>query len=301
MGSVLSDWSGFTLTRRLPAASIAVMTSSTGSRDRFHALAAETMDVVRTGSYRVGGRRVDITEQVAAAVSGTRLILPDARLTKGATWSGPTMVEVRNESSLAAARRLGPGTACLVFASARNPGGGFLNGAQAQAQEEAIARSSALYATQTSVPEFYEHHRRDGSLLYSDRVIVSPDVPVFRDDDGALLADPCTVTFLTAAAPNRSAIERSQPAAGREINATLVRRAARVLDVAAAHGNHRLVLGAWGCGVFGNDPAEVATAFAEALAGRSRFEHVTFAILDPRPGRPVLGTFERRLRQGEPR
>ncbi|GHH66499.1 TIGR02452 family protein [Promicromonospora soli] len=268
----------------------------TRSRDRFRALAAETVDAVRAGSYRAGGRRVDIAEQVAAAVTSTRLILPDARLARGATWSGPTTIEVRHESSLEAARRLGPGTACLVFASARNPGGGFLNGAQAQ--EEALARSSALYATQTAVPEFYEHHRREASLLYSDRVIVSPLVPVFRDDDGALLAEPYAVTFLTAAAPNRSAIARSQPAATREIAATLIRRAARVLDVAAAHGNHRLVLGAWGCGVFGNDPAEVATAFAKALVGRPRFEHVTFAILDPRPGRPVLTAFESCLRQG---
>jgi uncharacterized protein (TIGR02452 family) len=256
------------------------------------------MDAVRTGGYRVGGRRVDLAPQVAAAVAGTRLALPDASLATGAAWTGPTTVEVRDESSLTAARRLGPGTACLVFASARNPGGGFLNGAQAQ--EEAIARSSALYTTQTAVPEFYEHHRREGSLLYSDRVIVSPAVPVFRDDDGALLTEAYPVTFLTAAAPNRAAIERNQPAAAGEITTTLVRRAARVLDVAATHGSRRLVLGAWGCGVFGNDPAEVATAFAEALADRPWFEHVTFAILDPRPGRPVLAAFERRFRPREP-
>lgn len=273
------------------------MTSSTGRRDQLRTLAAETMDLVRAGSYRVSGRRVVIADQIAAAVTGTRVILPDTRLPTPSTTAGTATVEVRNESSLAAARRLGPGTACLVFASARNPGGGFLNGAQAQ--EEAIARSSALYATQTAAPEFYEHHRRDGSLLYSDRIIVSPDVPVFRDDDGALLADPYPVTFLTAAAPNRSAIERNQPAAAREISTTLARRAARVLDVAAAHGARRLVLGAWGCGVFGNAPAEVATAFAEALAVRPRFEHVTFAILDPRSGRPVLGAFERRFPTGE--
>ncbi|MFI2364569.1 TIGR02452 family protein [Promicromonospora sp. NPDC019610] len=68
-----------------------------------------------------------------------------------------------------------------------------------------------------------------------------------------------------------------------------------MLDVAAAHGSRRLVLGAWGCGVFGNDPADVASAFAEALAERPRFEHVTFAILDARPGQPVLGAFESRL------
>ncbi len=252
------------------------------------------MDAVRAGSYSAGERRVDIADQVAAAAAGTRLILPGTPLSEGAAWSGPTTVEVRDESSLAAARRLGPGTACLVFASARNPGGGFLNGAQAQ--EEAIARSSALYATQTSAPEFYEHHRRETSLLYSDRVILSPDVPVIRDDDGVLLAEPYPVTFLTAAAPNLSAIERNQPPAVGEVRATLARRAARVLDVAAAHGSRRIVLGAWGCGVFGNDPADVASAFAEALAERPRFEHVTFAILDARPGQPVLGAFEKRLR-----
>ncbi|MFJ3404665.1 TIGR02452 family protein [Promicromonospora sp. NPDC090134] len=270
------------------------MTSSNRSRDRFRALAAETMDAVRAGSYSAHGRRVDIADQVAAAVAGTRLILPGTQLPEGAAWSGPATVEVRDESSLAAARRLGPGTACLVFASARNPGGGFLNGAQAQ--EEAIARSSALYASQTAAPEFYEHHRRETSLLYSDRVILSPDVPVIRDDGGTLLAEPYPVTFLTAAAPNLSAIERNQPAAVGEVGATLARRAARVLDVAAAHGSRRIVLGAWGCGVFGNDPADVASAFAEALAERPRFEHVAFAILDARPGQPVLGAFEKRLR-----
>ncbi|GAA2227940.1 TIGR02452 family protein [Promicromonospora sukumoe] len=251
------------------------------------------MDAVQTGGYDVNGRHVTIAAQVSAAVAGTRLILPDAPLPESTTWSGPTTVEVTDESSLAAARRLGPGTACLVFASARNPGGGFLNGAQAQ--EEAIARSSALYAAQTTVPEFYEHHRREASLVYSDRIIVSPDVPVFRDDDGALLAEPYPVTFLTAAAPNRSAVERNQPAAVRDVVPSLFRRAARVLDVAAAHGSRRLVLGAWGCGVFGNDAADVASAFAQALAGPPRFEQVTFAILDHRPGRPVLGAFERSL------
>lgn len=51
-------------------------------------------------------------------------------------------VEVTTESRLAAARRLGDATAALVFASARNPGGGFRTGARAQ--EEDIACACAL-------------------------------------------------------------------------------------------------------------------------------------------------------------
>jgi len=260
----------------------------TDRRSHYRALAAEAIDIVRSGRYQAGGRRVDLTEQVAASIRTTRLVLPEAPL-QPVTQATTATIEVREESSLAASRQLGPGTACLVFASARNPGGGFLNGAQAQ--EEAIARSSALYATQTSVPEFYEHHRREKSLLYSDRVIVSPGVPVFRSDDGALLPDPFTTTCLTAAAPCRAAIERNQPEAVPQIPATLARRAGRMLDVAAAHGCRRIVLGAWGCGVFGNDPAGVATAFRDALATRPAFEHVAFAILDTRPGQPVLRAF----------
>jgi uncharacterized protein (TIGR02452 family) len=100
---------------------------------------------------------------------------------------------------------------------------------------------------------FYAYQRRRPELTYSDRVIYSPAVPVFRDDTGVLLPVPYRVSFLTAAAPNRSAITRTQPERLADIPIILRRRATRILDVAAADGHRRLVLGAWGCGVFGND------------------------------------------------
>jgi uncharacterized protein (TIGR02452 family) len=203
-------------------------------------------------------------------------------------------VEVTNESSLAAVRRLGGDVACLVFASARNPGGGFLNGAQAQ--EESLARGSALYLCLRAAGDFYAHHRAHPELTYSDRVIYSPSVPVFRDDKGAVLTVPYPVSFLTAAAPNRSAIARSQPQHLPDLPAVLARRASRVLAVAAAHGHRRLVLGAWGCGVFGNDPATVATAFAAALRRSPWFDEVVFAVLDRQPATPTHAAFTRALR-----
>jgi uncharacterized protein (TIGR02452 family) len=257
-------------------------------------MATETMAIIEAGGYRsAGGLHVRIGESLRAAVEGTRLYFPAEEipvpLPRG---TAAAVTEVTNETSLSAARRLGEGTACLVFASAKSPGGGFLNGAQAQ--EESIARSSALYPCQISAGEFYDFHRRHRDLRYTDRVIYSPGVPVFRDDDGALVDEPYAVSLLTAAAPNLGAIvEAGQPEAAASVPDVLAVRAERVLAVASAHGHRKLVLGAWGCGVFRNDPAVVAAVFAAALArARGRFDHVVFAVLDRQRGAPTHAAFK---------
>ncbi|MFC5670231.1 TIGR02452 family protein [Streptomyces incanus] len=210
-------------------------------------------------------------------------------------------IEVTGESSLEAARRLtgeGDGThsvpAVLNFASARNPGGGYLNGAQAQ--EEALCRASALYVCLLRAAEFYDHHRTHRDPFYTDRVIHSPAVPVFRDDRGRLLDEPFPVGFLTSAAPNAGVILRTAPERAAEVPRALAVRAERVLETAVAHGYRRLVLGAWGCGVFRNDPAQVAAAFRAPLEPGGRFagafEHVVFGILDRTRGSEIRTAFE---------
>jgi uncharacterized protein (TIGR02452 family) len=54
-----------------------------------------------------------------------------------------------------------------------------------------------------------------------------------------------------------------------------------------------LVLGAWGCGAFGNDPFRTAHDFREALQRRfgGVFEEVVFAITDWTEDRRFLGPF----------
>jgi uncharacterized protein (TIGR02452 family) len=126
-------------------------------------------------------------------------------------------------------------------------------------------------------------------------VIYCPDVPVFRDDKGNLLDRPYTTSFLTAAAPNLGAIVRNQPEHTADVPAVLARRARRVLEVAAAHGHRTIVLGAWGCGVFRNDPATVAGTLADALQVVDRFDRVVFAIRDGLPGTPVYRAFVQRF------
>lgn len=264
---------------------------------RLRGIAKETEEIVRAGRYAApGGRGVRIGDEVAAALAGTRLFGPGPVAVTPDT-DRTTVFEVTGESSLQAARRLtgaGPGpVAVLTFASARNPGGGYLNGAQAQ--EEALCRGSALYATLLRAPEFYAHHRADRSPFYTDRVIHSPGVPVFRDDRGTLLTTPYTVGFLTSPAPNAGVIRSREPEQAHRIPAALASRAGRVLETAAVRGYRRLVLGAWGCGVFMNEPAVVAGAFHAHLTGEGRFsghfDEVVFGVLDRTRGGPAQAAF----------
>lgn len=262
---------------------------------RLRAIASQTVAIVEDGQYRSpGGHEVSLAADIASAVEGTRLYAPGDPADVPDPGSTAPVIEVTNETSLQAARRIGGTPACLVFASAKNPGGGFRTGAQAQ--EESIARASALHACLESVPEFYAFHRRQRDLRYSDRVIYSPGVPVFRDDTGTLLEQTYPVSFLTAAAPNLGAILRDQPGAAGGVPGILAARAGRVLQIAAAHGHRTLLLGAWGCGVFGNDPAVVAAAFAGQIAQSGGwFDRIVFPVYDRQAGAPAYTAFARTL------
>ncbi|MGC9380538.1 TIGR02452 family protein [Streptomyces sp. MH13] len=267
---------------------------------RLRGIAQQTEQIVMAGCYRASdGREVPIAAAVEKAREHTRVFGPSP-VEPASPVPVRTVFEVTGESSLEAARRLGGEVAVLNFASARNPGGGYLNGAQAQ--EEALCRASALYTCLLRARGFYDHHRAHRDPFYTDRVIHSPGVPVFRDDRGRLLDEPYTAGFLTSAAPNAGVVLRTAPERAAELPAALTARAGRVLETAAAHGYRRLVLGAWGCGVFRNDPAEVAGAFRTQLGPGGRFaeafERVTFGILDRTPGGRVRAAFARVFPEG---
>ncbi|WP_330461141.1 TIGR02452 family protein [Streptomyces sp. NBC_00820] len=275
---------------------------------RLRGIAAETEAIVAAGGYRApDGAEVSLTAEVEAARAATRMYGPEPVLVPAGAPGAPetgTFFEVTGESSLEAARRLAAGApvAVLNFSSARNPGGGYLNGAQAQ--EEALCRASALYTCLLQARAFYDHHRAHRDPLYSDRVIHSPAVPVFRDDRGRLLARPYAAGFLTAAAPNAGVVRRTAPERAGDLPAALAARAERVLETAALHGYRHLVLGAWGCGVFQNDPAQVAGAFRDLLGPGGRFSqtfaHVVFGVLDRTRGAVVREAFAVAFPEGQP-
>ncbi|HJZ85613.1 MAG TPA: TIGR02452 family protein [Polyangia bacterium] len=270
-------------------------------------VAKETLVIVARGSYRApSGAEVSVREAVDRAVQGTRLYGPEEldRLLEHTSTTmpvrGPT-IEVTPESTAQAGRRLAqaealPAVVALNFASAKNPGGGFLGGAKAQ--EEDLARCSALYTCQLTARDYYDANRACGSMLYTDRIIYSPAVPFFRDHGLRLLEQPFPLSIITAPAPNAGEALRRDPAGQVQIRATLQTRAGKVLAVAQDQGHRVLVLGAWGCGVFRNDPALVAEVFGGWLASPrfvGAFERVVFAIYDRSAGRATLRAFQTRF------
>ena len=259
------------------------------TRDVAAALGESAVMAAQEGFYSTKAGQVTVwRDAVQTACATKQSITPNAVLpsNKRGTFE-ETRVQVTNETTLGASFRLverGLRPIALNFANGVQPGGGFLMGAGAQ--EEVLCRSSALYQTLVGDP-MYEEHRRRQLPESTDWGIYSPNVPVFRLDDGTELDRPWLLSFITCAAPYAPAV--GQPQAGD----LLKQRIHRVLAIAQGYGYAALVLGAWGCGAFANDAQRTAIDFRHALEQEydGAFSEVVFAIADWSPERKFLGPF----------
>jgi uncharacterized protein (TIGR02452 family) len=274
--------------------------SKTKMRNKAKKIAEETLDAIQEQKYKTAsGRTISLDKLIQPAVRRSKLYKPgepDTFADFNAVKNSKPIISVTRESTLEAAWRLSEENPCVLnFASAKSPGGGFLQGALAQ--EESIARSSALYYTLIVHPEMYEENKRtqkDNIGLYLDYAIYSPDVPVIRNDRGDWLDEPYTTSVVTSPAPNRGVIfsdpdapdvgteERSKFFMGMEekIVETLCKRMDQVLKIMIIEKHRTIVLGAWGCGAFGNIPLVVAQLFKDALDKYPYFDNIVFAIYD---------------------
>lgn len=193
-------------------------------------------------------------------------------------------VEVVNESTFEAARRFKNSheddrLCVLNFASAVRPGGGVLNGRQAQ--EETLSRMSSLYLTLLKDDTMYEYNRQQNSPYFSDYMIFSPDVVVFRDDDYRLI-ESYKVSVISAPAVNCSELKKMKKYNEKKVNNVMYNRCRRILDVCLSKGIKNIVLGAFGCGVFGNKPENVSQIFKELIVDEGYgclFDKIIFAII----------------------
>ncbi len=250
--------------------------------------ARQVLQILEDGGYEApSGTWVSVRNQQASAETGTKLYTPELlealRNRSGHRGDRPA-VEVVDGTTQEAARRLSAKLAVVLlnFASAQNPGGGFLVGAGAQ--EEELCRCSGLYRTILTQPAYYSVNRGQQSHLYTDHLMYSPDVPFFHvDTRSPLLKAPYFASVVTTPAPNAGALGLEEPSAAPSIRPTFARRWANVLAVAQGNAHRVVLLGAWGCGAFRNDPVLAAeTARAVLLSPRfaGAFDRVVFAIPD---------------------
>ena len=272
------------------------------NREQLQALAQETVEISRAGRYTLDGKVIlfDAARptELWTAQDLDSLVRETARPAEGPSAA----IEVRGEGTVDAIFRLAggevlcPKIGVLNFASAKNPGGGFLNGSVAQ--EECMAFCSNLYHTQTTGqgPRYYEINRANRDPVYTDTMLIG-DVTFFRTSDYALTEHSITCPVITAPAVNMGIVLRNGDSADRA-KAVMKGRMRKLLALFAKWGCTQLVLGAYGCGVFRNDPEDVARFWQELLEGEGwgrLFETVTFSILE-RPGRDGnIAPFRRRF------
>ncbi len=184
-------------------------------------------------------------------------------------------------------------TAVLNFANPVSPGGGVTVGAMAQ--EECLCRSSNLYMSinaPIAEKEFYFYHKyHDYNGFYSDKIIYSKDITVFKtDNDLPVIMDKSDwykVDVITCSAPylrHRIDIDKAY------LKRVLKDRIKNIFEVATDNKVEVLILGAFGCGAFHNPPEIVAEAFRDVITDYiyGPFSKIVFAIKSTNMNNPEL-------------
>ncbi|MGV3612263.1 MAG: TIGR02452 family protein [Fluviicola sp.] len=259
-------------------------------------IAERTLRIIEEGMYLFEDEKIPVEQQIQHSVEQTVTIAPDAfdqlELEEGTGFS--TSILFKNGTTIEALLEETSGLkiGVLNFASAKNPGGGFLGGASAQ--EESLARSSSLYASLMKDETMYTFNRGRSTYLYSDYMIYSPEVVFWMDDSGKALRTPILADVITTPAPNKGAmIQNRRPEQIEELEKVFKIRMDKMLRLAASRKVECLILGAWGCGVFQNDPVEVASYFQELITAKyeNRFQKIVFAVRDSSKNQAVYNAF----------
>lgn len=213
-----------------------------------------------------------------------------------------TDITVTSDRSFQAAMRLvahNPGckVAVMNFANAFHAGGGVVRGASAQ--EECLCRTSTLYPLiyrKSLYYSFYKYHKDKNTPKASDSLIYTEGVVICKTDEDLPKRmdkkDWVTVDVITIAAPDlrksSNVFFELVNGGGNMNDAELfgyhVKRAIHMFTVAASKGADVLVLGAFGCGAFQNNPEVVARAYKIAIQEFPKvFKKIEFAVYCP-PG-----------------
>ena len=251
-------------------------------------IAKETKRIIKEGQYELAGDIIKLPAidygkvKVISPQLGEELLLANKE-TEKAVLNNICIVP---EDSFQAAKRYN-NPLVMNFANAHKPGGGFELGATAQ--EEALCRCSTLIASigSAEAKEMYQYNNSHVIPVESDYMLLS-EVCVFRNEKCELVRDPFLAGVITVLAPNRIGLAALTPV--EKIDAAMIKRIQIMLLAAKANKYKSLVLGAWGCGAFHNNPENVAKCFKTVLEDygfAKYFDHICFAIYGSENGKNI--------------
>lgn len=291
----------------------------------------ETLQILEQGSYTMNGTTIKLKlskeemekacvllpedVQDICSLRAGRNIHSRSRDFKKASATGRCGFSCENIDSFTAARRQyerfgfsfekdAKPVLVLNFANPVNPGGGVRWGARAQ-EEDLCRKSSLLRSLESrSAADYYRYNRGRNTYMGSDAMIFSPQVEILRDEKGNLLSETVIVAVLTCGAP--MVTYGKEGMSEEKYQDMLFGRITKMLKCAAYFGYQYLILGAWGCGAFGNDARVISDLFYKAfkemsfygLRGNDCFRQIDFAVLDRTAGQYNLNEFCRNFASG---
>lgn len=240
--------------------------------------ANELLDILNKGTYIVGNRRVIIPEYKEATYYKHTELGKLTEVTEQTANVSDLNITIINKSTVDAViyeASKSNSVGVLNFASAMNPGGGFIKGAMAQ--EEALCQASTLYI-QLKDGQMYKDNKNTcwGKGYYNNSMNVC-ETYFIKDGKGSLLANPAKAIVVTSAAANLSRIENVNK---QEIYDLMYNRMEEIIKMFIRYECKTVILGAFGCGVFKNDPNDIANIWKELLEiYGGHFNKVVFAIM----------------------
>ena len=280
----------------------------------------DTMNILDQGYYMFNGKRIDL-KLSKKQMEDIQVYLPDdiKRISEDKDFQhihviGRVGTSCENRDSFSLARDRMENASYLMsssekpvlvlnLANATHPGGGVRRGATAQ-EEDLCRKSSLLLSLESNKAEAYYRYNRalrdkTGTELGSDAIMITPQVEIIKDENGNLLPESAVVAVMTCAAPNLKYSPQGMP--DDEYRGLLYGRITGMLKVAAHLGYQVLVLGAFGCGAFKNDPHVVSDVFYKAMKEfnydgmglKDFFRRIDFAVMDNTPEKTNFNEFFR--------
>ena len=178
-----------------------------------------------------------------------------------------TVINSDTVSALVEYYKLGK-TGVINMASFKRPGGGVAKGSVAQ--EECLFRCSTIHKDIST----------DLYPLKEDEALLTKDVMFFKDKYYQTMY-PAFADVVTIAAFNLNKFGGNKAKTfENEPEYEQVMRDKIRLMLSLFKGCENIILGAWGCGVFKNDPERVANMFKGELKNNYNFKNVVFAVIN---------------------